>query len=518
MNPGGPIVTGSKLGITVGVMCAAAMALLDISIVNVAFSEMRASFGAGLDQISWVSTGYMVANIIVIPMTGWFQRRFGIRRYFTASIALFTAASALCGLAWSLPALTVFRVLQGIGGGAIIPTSQTLLFTRYRPEERGTAAALFAIASCTGPLLGPTVGGYLIAWTGWHGIFYVNVPIGIAAAYLIWHHVGEPHAARATEPVDIQGIVLLAVGVGSLQYVLEEGNRAGWFDSHAIIVLSAAAVISLTTFIVHELETPRPLVNLRVFKDPSYAAGTGINLLTGLALFGTSYLFSVFCGAVLHHTALHIGLLFLTAGVLQLVLMPVIGALSPRLDPRALLVIGIAAVCGSLWLSGRFTDQSGFWDLARPQMLRGFGLSFIFVPASVVALANLPRADLGNASGLYNATRELGGSIGTAWMATYVANGAKVHASYIAEYVTPFNPLLHDFERSAAGAMRVTGVSPDVLVDLRHQTQALVTSFNGGFVRTALVFAMGFVMLFIIRPRAHDKASSTAQARNTTRG
>jgi DHA2 family multidrug resistance protein len=225
----------------------------------------------------------------------------------------------------------------------------------------------------------------------------------------------------------------------------------------------------------------------------------------------------VFCGAVLHHSALHIGLLFLTAGVLQLVLMPVIGALSQRLDPRGLLLVGITAVCASLWLSGRFTDQSGFWDLARPQMLRGFGLSFIFVPASVVALANLPRSDLGNASGLYNATRELGGSIGTAWMASYVATAAKVHASYIAEYVNPFNPLLRDFER-AAGGIRVTGPSPDVLVDLRHQTQALVTSFDGGFVRTAMVFAIGFAMLLVIRPRrqANHKASSPPPGRIIT--
>jgi DHA2 family multidrug resistance protein len=500
------VVTGSKLGITVGVMCAAAMALLDISIVNVAFSDMRASFGAGVDQISWVSTGYMIANIIVIPMTGWFQRRFGIRRYFTASIALFTAASALCGTAWSLPALTAFRLLQGIGGGAIIPTAQTLLFTRYSREQRGLAAALFGIASCTGPLLGPTVGGYLIEWTGWHGIFYVNVPIGIVAGYLIWRHVGERTGPASKEPVDVFGIALLATGMGALQYVLEEGNRAGWLDSHTIVVLSAVAVIALVSFIVHELETANPLVNLRVFKDRNYAAGTGINFLTGIALFGTSYLFSLFCGVVLHRGALDIGLLFLTAGVLQLALMPIIGALSPRLEPRALLVTGIATVCAGLWVSGRFTDQSAFWDLARPQMLRGIGLSFIFGPASVVALTNLPRSELGNASGLYNATRELGGSIGTAWMATHVTNAAKLHASHIAEYVHPFNPLVYDFNRSVADAAHISGSSPDALLGLRLQTQAWVASFNGGFERTAMVFAIGFMLLLVIRTRRPEPA------------
>jgi DHA2 family multidrug resistance protein len=271
-------------------------------------------------------------------------------------------------------------------------------------------------------------------------------------------------------------------------------------------VLSAVAVIALVSFIVHELETANPLVNLRVFKDRNYAAGTGINFLTGIALFGTSYLFSLFCGVVLHRGALDIGLLFLTAGVLQLALMPIIGALSPRLEPRALLVTGIATVCAGLWVSGRFTDQSAFWDLARPQMLRGIGLSFIFGPASVVALTNLPRSELGNASGLYNATRELGGSIGTAWMATHVTNAAKLHASHIAEYVHPFNPLVYDFNRSVADAAHISGSSPDALLGLRLQTQAWVASFNGGFERTAMVFAIGFMLLLVIRTRRPEPA------------
>src|SRR3954452_5921112 len=224
-------ITGSKVGITIAVMCAALMAFLDISIVNVALSDIRASFGTPLDQIGWVSTGYMMANIVVIPMTGWFQRRYGFKKYFTASILIFTAASALCGMAWNLPSLVVFRILQGMGGGAIIPTAQSILFARYPRAQHGMAAALFGLGAITGPLLGPTIGGYMIDWASWHWIFLVNVPIGLTVAFLIPRVLEEPGFTPDTTRIDGVGIGLLAVGMASLQYVLEEGNREGWADS-----------------------------------------------------------------------------------------------------------------------------------------------------------------------------------------------------------------------------------------------------------------------------------------------
>src|SRR4029079_218970 len=223
--------TGSKLGITMVVMTAALMAMIDITIVNVALNDIRARLGTHIDQIGWVSTGYMMANIVIIPMTGWFQRRFGYRRYFAASVALFTLARALCSLAWNLPSLCVFRALQGLGGGAIIPTAQSILFARYPRKEHGMAAALYGLGAITGPLLGPTLGGYLIEWSSWHWIFMVNVPVGVLVALLTLRFVAqtafEPPRGDAAK-VDVFGIVLLAVGMASLQYVLEEGNREGW--------------------------------------------------------------------------------------------------------------------------------------------------------------------------------------------------------------------------------------------------------------------------------------------------
>src|SRR5215510_8584073 len=249
-------VTGSKLKVTAVVMAAALMAMIDITIVNVALNDIRASFGTPLDQIGWVSTGYMMANIVIIPMTGWFQRRFGYKRYFAGSIALFTLASALCGLAWNLPSLVMFRVLQGLGGGAIIPTAQSILFARYPQREHGMAAGLFGLGAITGPLLGPTIGGYLIEWSSWHWIFMVNVPIGAVATLLTLRFVDQPNFAPPqgkSAKVDVFGIALLAVGMASLQYVLEEGNRDGWFESKAIVVLAVVSAIALATFVIHEL-------------------------------------------------------------------------------------------------------------------------------------------------------------------------------------------------------------------------------------------------------------------------
>ncbi len=419
-------IQGSKVGITAVVMVAALMAMIDITIVNVALTDIRASFGTPLDQIGWVSTGYMMANIVIIPMTGWLQRRFGIRKYFTASLILFTTASALCGLSWSLPSLVLFRVLQGLGGGAIIPTAQTILFARYPKSEHGMASGLFGLAAITGPLLGPSIGGYLIDIGSWHWIFLVNVPIGIAASFLVLRFVEQPGFKPPVgddAKIDAFGISLLAVGMASLQYVLEEGNREGWFESRTIVVLAAVAAIALTTFIVHELETDRPVMDLRVFKNRSYAAGTGINFLTGVALFGSSYLFSLFCGAVMHYTALDIGKVFLVAGTVSIVVMPVMGRIAPKVDGRYLLFIGVVVVAGSQLVASHLTSEAGFWDMVRPNLIRSTGLAFIFIPVSVLALSNLPDAQRGNGTGLFNLTRELGGSIGTAIMGMLVTDG-----------------------------------------------------------------------------------------------
>jgi DHA2 family multidrug resistance protein len=502
----GPL-QGSKVAITVVVMAAALMAMIDISIVNVALSDIRASFSTPIDQIGWVSTGYMMANIVVIPMTGWLQRRFGFRRYFSASVLIFTIASALCGLAWNLPSLVLFRILQGIGGGAIIPTSQAILFSRYPRAQHGMAAALFGLGAITGPLLGPTIGGYMIDWASWHWIFLVNVPIGLAVAFVIPRVLKEPEFVPETTRIDAVGIGLLAVGMASLQYVLEEGNREGWSDSTLILVLGAVATIALVTFIVHELEHPNPVVDLRVFKNRNYAAGTGLNFLLGLAVFGASYLFSLYCGAVMHYAALDIGRIFLLAGLSQILLMPLVGKMANRVDPRYMLVFGVAVTTTSQWIASHLTADAGFYDLVWPNLVRSLGLVFVFVPVSLAALSNLPAEQRGNATGLFNLTRELGGSLGTAWMGKVVADGIAAHSAQLAEHVSPFDPVAQ--EQWLAILRR--GMDPAGTLMGRVARQSMVLSFEDGFRLTMLAIGLGMIMVLLLRrPTAAAGAPSGA--------
>jgi MFS transporter, DHA2 family, multidrug resistance protein len=501
--------SGSKLGITLVVMTAALMAMIDITIVNVALNDIRASFGTPIDQIGWVSTGYMMANIVIIPMTGWFQRRFGYRRYFAASVVVFTLASALCSLSWNLPSLVLFRALQGLGGGAIIPTAQSILFARYPKKEHGMAAALFGLGAISGPLLGPTLGGYLIDWSSWHWIFTVNVPIGIGVALLALRFIDQPGFVkpRADEArIDAFGIGLLAVGMASLQYVLEEGNREGWFESPLISVLSIVAGTALITFIIHELETPQPIVDLRVFKRRSYAAGTGLNFLTGFALFGGSFMFSLYAGSVLRYSALDIGKVFLAAGSISVIMMPLIGRLGPKIDGRILLAIGVSVVAYSQFSASHLTAEAGFWDAVLPNWLRSLGLGFVFIPVSIVALSDLAPEQRGNATGLFNLTRELGGSFGTALMGMLVSDGIKIHGSYLSEAITPENPLVQAQLRQLAGNVGALTYQSELvgesLLAARVRTQAMVLSFESGFRWVALAMALGLVLiLFLKKPQ-----------------
>ena len=352
----------------------------------------------------------------------------------------FTLASALCGLAWNLPSLVLFRILQGMGGGAIIPTAQSILFARYPREEHGMAGALFGLGAVTGPPFGPTVGGYLIQIASWHWIFLINVPVGIVATYLAWRHLDQPGYSAPKESIDITGIVLLGIGMATLQYVLEEGNRDDWWENRLICGLAIIAAIALLTFIVHELETPHPVVDLRVFRNVSYHGSTIINFLIGMTLFSSSYLFSLYCGVVMRYTALDIGTVFLCAGFVQIFfLMPLIGKFSSRRSTQA----------DADWyrrgqhqhVDDRAPDEPGQL-LGSGAAAHGDvgGLAFLFVPLSMVALSDLPLAQRGNATGLFNLTRELGGSMGTAYMSVALDRSTKLYALHLRENINPITP------------------------------------------------------------------------------
>lgn len=495
-------ITGPKLPITIAAMSAALLALLDISIVNVALTDIRASFGTPLDQIAWVSTGYAMANVTVIPMSGWFQRRFGFKRYFAASIALFTLASILCGMAWSLPSLVGFRVLQGIGGGAIIPTAQGILFGRYTQAERGLAGALFGLGAITGPLLGPSIGGLLIEHGSWHLVFLVNIPVGLLAAGLTLRYVEEPDFQPSDAPVDRFGIALLAMGMVSLQYVLEEGNREGWMESEHIVVAGIVALASLVSFVVHELETEHPVVDLSVFRYRGYAAATALNFLVGTALFAGSFLFSLFAGTIMRYSALQIGMLFLVGSSIQLFMLPLAGKLVGKVDARLLIALGIGGVAASLFLNGQLTTASDGAGLTLPIFVRSTFLGFAFVPLQVVAMTEVKPHEQGSASGLFNLTRELGGTIGTAWMSTALTNHTALYESTMSASVGVGSDAARE---QLALMMRGPGaMTSDALaaayrfLDTRIAREALVRSFGDGFTELAIVFLLALGLLALL--------------------
>jgi len=499
----GTLLGGNKVLITMGAMFAGLMAFLDISIVNVALNDIRANFGTPLDRIAWISTAYAMANITIIPMSGWLLKRFGFRRYYTASILVFTAASVLCGLSWNLLSLVIFRILQGLGGGAIIPTSQSVLFSRYPERQHGMAGALFGLGAITGPLLGPTIGGYLIDAASWHYIFFINIPFGLIAAYIAWTRIEEPKFVPDRAPVDKLGIGLLAIGMVSLQYVLEEGNRDGWFESATITVLAVVAGIALIGFISHELETAHPVVELRVFANRGYAAATALNFLVGTAIFAGSLLLSLYCGTILHYRALDIGRVFLLGSWIQLLIFPLAGRLVTRLDPRLLLLVANTGIFTSLWMNAHLTADASMSHLVHPLFIRAIGTGFGFVPLTFLAVASLPASQRPGGTALFNLTRELGASIGTAWMSTMLDRGTKLNYTFLTSHVDRFNPLTAEQLRlyEHGPGTRLADASNAALAILQHRLngQALLRAFNANFLLLAFAFLLASGLILLMR-------------------
>ena len=499
------ILRGNKAIITAGAMIAGLMAFLDISIVNVALNDIRANFGTPLDRIAWVSTAYAMANITIIPMSGWLLKRFGFRRYYTASILIFVAASALCGLSWNLLSLVVFRILQGLGGGAIIPTSQSVLFSRYPERQHGMAGALFGIGAITGPLLGPTVGGYLVEWSSWHWIFFLNVPLGLLAAYIAWTQIEQPGFVADRAPVDRFGIALLAVGMVSLQYVLEEGNRDGWFESPMITTLAIVAGIALVGFVSHELEAPHPVVELRVFANRGYASATALNFLVGTAIFAGSLLLSLYCGTVMHYRALDIGRVFLMGTWIQLLIFPIVGRLVTKVDPRLLLLVANTGIFTSLWLNAHLDASASQGDLVRPLFIRAVGTGFGFVPLTFLAVASLPASQRPAGTALFNLTRELGASIGTAWMSTMLDRQSKENFTYITSHVDAYGALAAEqralLEHGPGARLFDPHAGALLVLQQRINAQALLKAFNANFLMLAFAFlGASWLILLMRRP------------------
>jgi DHA2 family multidrug resistance protein len=504
-------IVGPKWPIAVVAMMAALMAVLDVSIVNVALPSIRASIGASLQDTSWISTGYIISNVIVIPMTGFFQRRIGYRGYFTASLIVFTTASFLCAMSWSLWSLVLFRFLQGLGGGALIPTASSIMLDRFPRDERNTAMAMFGLGAMMGPMLGPSLGGWLTDQFSWHMIFLINIPVGIVELGLFLWLLREDRSGIQQEPIDWAGIGLLAGWLSTMQYVLEEGNGEGWTDSGLIVGLSVFSLSCFVGFVWREVTAVHPVVKVGLFRDRQYTMGTMINMGLGLALFSGIYLFSLFCGAVLSYSAAQTGSVIFAAAILQGLTMPLAATLARRVDLRYLAGFGLAMMTLSLYLNTRFTGVEGYWDLLIPQLCRTFGMSFVFITVSTLALDRIEAKDVGDATGLFNLTRELGGSIGTAVLATLLTRRTTYHGTYLAESMDPSRlqarlDLMTAMFTQKVGDPSRAAMMAKASIEGMNSKQALVLAFNDGFALTTLVGVIMVAVVFTLQKPA--KSSS----------
>jgi MFS transporter, DHA2 family, multidrug resistance protein len=431
----------NKWVITITVILASMIELIDTSIVNVALPQMMGNLGATLDEIAWVVTGYVVANVIVIPMTAFLAALFGRRNYFVGSIILFTVTSFFCGHATGLWELVIFRIIQGVGGGAMLSTSQAILVEAFPPEELGLANGLFGLGVVVGPTIGPTLGGWITDSYSWRYIFYVNLPIGIAAALMAMAFIAAPREVRKVGTIDWPGIGLLVAGIGSLQVVLERGESEDWFAAPYIRVLTAVAAVCIAGFIARELTAEHPVVDLRVLKDRSLAVGTLFTFILGFGLYGSVFIFPVFAQNLLGFTAMQTGLILLPGSLATAVMMPIVGKLMQwRFPPQILNALGFVSFFMFTWLLSQSTLASGSHDFFWPLIYRGVGLGLLFVPLTTLALSGLRGKDIPQGAGMTNMMRQLGGSFGVALVATFIEQRSWVHRARLLEHVSIFDP------------------------------------------------------------------------------
>ena len=476
--------------IAITVSLASVLELLDTSIVNVAIPHMMGNLGATLDQIAWVSTGYIVANVIVLPITGWLSAFFGRRRYFAGSIALFTIASFMCGNAGSLETLVFWRIVQGLGGGALLSTSQAILYEEFPRSEYGTAMAIFGVGVMVGPTLGPTVGGFITDAYGWPWIFYINIPFGMLALALTLSFIQDSRHQERISRVDYPGLLLLAAGVGALQMMLERGERLDWFASSEVRTLAAVSALSLITFIWHELRTAHPVVDLSILKSRQLAVGVVFGMILGVCLYATIFVLPVYLQNVQHFTANQTGLVILPGALASAFTMAFMGRLQGKFDGRLSIIAGVALFALSMWKHAHFTTQSGMADFFWPLVFRGVGLGLIFVPLTNLALADLPMSRIANGTGLFNLMRQLGGSVGIALSATLLQRFTAIHRGDLAANVTIYAEATRERLATITSTLIARGELPALA-----QTKA-VGFLNGIVTQQALM--LSFEQLFLL--------------------
>ncbi len=505
-----------KWAIALTASLGAILEVIDTSIVNVALTDIQATLGATVSEVGWVVTGYAIANVILIPLSAWLGDVFGKKTYFVFSMAGFTVASVLCGFAINLPMLVVARILQGLFGGGLLAKAQAILFETFPPAEQGMAQSVFGVGVIAGPAIGPTLGGYLTDTLGWRWIFFINLPIGIAAVVMAIAFL-QPDRARqkqTQQPIDWWGIGLLALAVGSLQAFLEEGERDDWFESSFITTLAVVGTIGLALFIWRELNTKAPAVDLRVLRHHSLAAGSLYSGILGMGLYGALFAVPLFAQGVLGFSATQTGWLLAPGALASAIIMVLLGKISSKVDARFLIGTGAVGTGLVMFQLAQITPQSGTDDLFLPLVWRGATTVLMFLPLSLASLGSLPKQDVSAGSGFYNLSRQLGGSIGIAILTTLLDQREAFHKAILLEKVTSFDPQTNQRLDTLTALFQnrgfdATTAHQQALAALKQliDTQAAVLSYADIFRFVGVIFFCSLpLLLFLGKGGAKAKA------------
>jgi DHA2 family multidrug resistance protein len=477
------------------------MAILDIQIVSSSLPEIQAGLSAGADEISWVQTSYLIAEVIMIPLSGWLARVFSTRLLFVASAGTFTLASAACAFAWDIDTMIAFRVLQGFLGGAMIPTVFSASFKLFPRSMTPTITVIIGLVATMAPTLGPTLGGWITETVSWHWLFLINLPFGLIVVPLVYIFVriDEPNL-DLLKGFDLLGIVLMALFLGCLEYVLEEGPGEDWLNSDKIIIFGSVMILSAIGFFWRELTTADPVVDLYAFRNRNFSTGCLFSFVIGCGLYGSVYLLPLFLGRVKGYNSLDIGVVMIVTGAFQFLSAPLAGALSKKLDLRIMLAIGLSLFGVGLALTFFVTSEWGFWELFLPQAVRGISLMLCFVPINTLALGRLPHEELHNASGLYNLMRNLGGAIGLAAINTLLIERLDLHKLRLSESLTAARETAVGALEGLSLRLNDLWVSDPDLAALKLlkglvTREAMTMTFGDAFLALALVF--GTALLFM---------------------
>ncbi|UOK41376.1 MULTISPECIES: DHA2 family efflux MFS transporter permease subunit [Flavobacterium] len=496
--------------ITITAVLCALLEIVDTTIVNVALNDMKGSLGATLTDVAWVITAYAIANVIIIPMTSWLSQQFGRRNYFAASIIIFTVSSFLCGNASSIWELVFFRFIQGMGGGALLVTAQTIITESYPAAKRGMAQAIYGMGVIVGPTLGPPLGGYLVDNFSWPYIFYINIPLGIIATILTLYFVKSPKYGEKLKAnqVDWWGIVFLASFIGSLQFVLEHGQQDDWFEDITIIILSVVSFFGLILFIWRQLTYKYPIVNLRVLQDRNLRIGTIMCFILGFGLYGSTFIIPIYTQAILGWTATDAGLLLIPSSIMTGIMMPIIGKMIQKGVPQAYLVaIGFMIFFGfTFWMYSIMTPDTGTEHMFWPLILRGMGLGLLFVPITTLALSTLHGRQIGEGAAFTGMMRQLGGSFGIAIITTFISRFTQAHrVNLIAHLDSTKFEVQQRIQQLQMGFMS-KGFSASESLDKAHKAiemsvmkQSTVLSYMDVFLYLGIMFVICIPFVLLIK-------------------